>query len=94
MPFDRLIPLGNRVVVEPLERKHQLFYLPPETTTFTQAMNPAVTTTTGRIVAIGPDVRSVEVGETIRCSDSCGHLIRFNEKDLRVIREDDVACIL
>lgn len=87
-------PLGNRVVVEPIERKHETFYLPPETTTFTREARPVVTTTQGRVIAVGPDARGVLVGDVIRCSDTCGQLFKLDGKEIRVIREDDVAAIL
>lgn len=87
-------PLGNRVVVEPIARKHERFYLPPETTTFTPETRPVVTTTQGRVMAVGPKVHGVQAGDVIRCSDTCGHLFRLNNKEIRVIREDDVACVL
>lgn len=87
-------PLGNRVVVEPIERKHERFYLPPETTTFTPETRSVVTTTQGRVMAVGPQVYGVRAGDVIRCSDTCGQLFILDQKEVRVIREDDVACIL
>ena len=93
MSAGRLIPRGNRVVVEPLAREHERFYLPPEQTSFTREDRPVVTTTRGRIIALGPQVKIARIGDEIRCSDTCGHLFRLGGRELRVIREDDIAAV-
>ena len=86
--------LGNRVLVEPLERKHERFYLPAETTTFTAESQRAITSTRGRVMAVGPAVVGLVAGEVIRCSDSCGQLLRIGEKTVRAIHDDDIEAVL
>lgn len=49
--------------------------------------------TRGEVIAIGPLVDSVKVGEVVDFSDSCGKLAEQNGVKYLIIREDDVMFI-
>jgi co-chaperonin GroES (HSP10) len=89
-------PLHNRILIDPIYQATERngLWVPPETTTFAYG-NPNAPTeavTRGRVVAKAEGV-SVDVGEVVQFSDSCGRPIEHQGHRYLFIREDDVALI-
>jgi co-chaperonin GroES (HSP10) len=90
---------SNRVMLQPIVEERRspggLLVLVPEKTTFTHGKwKEELSQTKGEVIAIGPKVTDVKVGDIVRHSDSCGHLLMVDGVERRFIRDDDVAAIL
>lgn len=92
-------PLANRVALRPIVETPMSpggLQLIPADTTFTHDPKwmREIAQTKGVVIAIGPRVTEVKVGDVVRHSDSCGHLLMVEGEERRFIRDDDVAAIL
>lgn len=90
---------SNRVMVRPcreaLRSPGGLLLLDPETTfTHDPSWAKERADTRGEVLAIGPKVTEIAVGDRVRYSDSSGHLLTLNGEALRFIRDDDIAAVL
>jgi len=90
-------PLQNRLLIEPImpEAMCNGLWVPSDKTTFRiDSPNAPITAITrGKVVARGPDVTGVDLGNVVQFSDSCVRPVRDSGKDYVFIREDDVALI-
>lgn len=76
-------PLGPRLLVKLLEEETRI-WLPPGVTS----------TLRGAIVAVGTDVRYIEVADEILFNESESWEIRFEDEKLFVIHESSVLLLL
>lgn len=70
-------------------------WTPSETTTFAtyRANTPVEAETRGEVVALGPQVSGVSVGDVVQFSDSCGRPVVQDGSRYLFIRQGDVALI-
>lgn len=79
-------PLGNRILVSPIvEARSDVIWTPEQLSRWGNGL----LAVKGTVLAVGPDVDGVAVGEKVHFSDSCGKPC----DDGIVIREDDVAFV-
>ena len=89
---------SNRVMVRPCREAVKSpggIHLLDSETTFTHGQwEKERADTRGTVVAIGPKVSELSVGDRVRYSDSCGHVLEYEGEPMRFIRDDDVAAVL
>lgn len=79
-------PLGNRILISPIvETRSEVIWTPEQLSRWGNGL----LATKGTVLAVGPDVDGVEVGEIAHFSDSCGKPCA----DGILIREDDVMFV-
>lgn len=79
-------PLHNRLAVTPIiEGRSDIIWTPEVMSRWGNGLQ----ATKGRVVAVGPEVDSVQVGELVHFSDSCGK----PAGEYLLIREDDVMFV-
>jgi co-chaperonin GroES (HSP10) len=82
-----ITPLHDRVLVKPIVRSLSDVLIVKNTEKFNE----------GTIVAIGPDVHDVKVGEQIKYGNGTyldWPLHKINGEDHQLIQEGDVACVV
>lgn len=76
-------PLANRILISPIvEARSDVLWTPEQLSRWGNGL----LATKGTVLALGPDVFDVSVGEVVHFSDSCGKPCA----DGILIREDDV----
>lgn len=79
-------PLANRILIAPIvEARSDVIWTPDQLSRWGNGL----LATKGSVLAIGPDVEEVAVGEVVHFSDSCGKPC----PDGILIREDDVMFV-
>lgn len=79
-------PLGNRILISPIvEERSSVLWTPEQLSRWGNGL----LATKGVVLAVGPDVEDVNVGERVHFSDSCGKACA----DGILIHEDDVAFV-
>lgn len=89
-------PLHDRILVKPVPHPSvSALWTPSETTTFAayRANTAVEAETRGEVVAFGPQVSGVQVGDMVQFSDSCGRPISHDGARYLFIRQADVALI-
>lgn len=84
----KIKPLGERIVVKPLEQKEKTeggIYL-PETASKDKPQK-------GKVIAVGPDFKGVKKGDTVIFAKYGGTEIEFDEEEYLVLGIDDVLAI-
>ena len=80
-------PLFGRVALEPIyETRSDVLWTPEELSRWKNGE----LSISGKVVAIGPEVTGVEVGETVYHSDSCAQPFDINGNEIRIINQDDI----
>lgn len=79
-------PLANRLLIAPIvESRSDVIWTPEQLSRWGNGL----LATKGTVLALGPDVQDVAVGEVVHFSDSCGKPC----EDGILIREDDVMFV-
>lgn len=79
-------PLANRLLISPIvESRSDVIWTPEQLSRWGNGL----LATKGTVLALGPDVQDVAVGEVVHFSDSCGKPC----EDGILIREDDVMFV-
>jgi len=84
----KIKPLGERIVVKPLEQKEKTeggIYL-PETASKDKPQK-------GKVIAVGPDFEGVKKGDTVIFAKYGGTEIEIDEEEYLVLGVDDVLAI-
>ena len=82
-------PLQNRLLILPIVGKRSFLWTPEQVSRWGNGL----LATRGEVIAIGPLVDSVKVGEVVDFSDSCGKAAAENGVKYLIIREDDVMFV-
>ena len=91
----KVLPLGDRVVINKDMPTSKILVIPDT------ALDAArITTTTGMVVAIGPDVLHVAVGDYVTFGQYAGKRLKVKDKETGelleydIMREEDVLAVL
>jgi co-chaperonin GroES (HSP10) len=86
-PGEFLRPLGNRIILDVDEFHYDGKIVIPDSSKRAP--------TTGRVVAVGPDVVNIKVGMRVLYAQLSGSTLVFQGKqDCKVVTEDEILCIL
>jgi len=84
----KIKPLGERIVVKPLEQKEKTeggIYL-PETASKDKPQK-------GKVIAVGPDFKGVKKGDTVIFAKYGGTEVEFDNEEYLILGIDDVLAI-